>query len=112
MYTGGMPILYLIGLIFYTVTYMVNKFLLINYYQKSRTLTMHIPNFTVKFLKYGLLLHLLSSCFMLTNPGPFVTKDRTDGMGELRDINEELRSNGFSTENKAFSLADRLTYYH
>ena len=88
MYTGGMPILYLIGFIFYTVTYMVNKFLLIYYYQKSRTLTKHIPIFTVRLLKYGLLLHLISSCFMLTNPGAFHTKDRSDGMGELKNLDQ------------------------
>ena len=39
MYSSGMPILYFNGLIFYLVTYCVNKFLLIYYYQKSRTLT-------------------------------------------------------------------------
>jgi hypothetical protein len=32
MYTGGMPILYLVGFIFYLATYTVNKFLLIHYY--------------------------------------------------------------------------------
>lgn len=32
MYSGGMPIMYLIGFVFYIVTYFVNKFLLINYY--------------------------------------------------------------------------------
>jgi hypothetical protein len=32
LYTGGMPILYLIGFIFYSITFIVNKFLLIYYY--------------------------------------------------------------------------------
>jgi hypothetical protein len=47
MYSSGMPILYLIGFVFYLVTFCVNKFLLIYYYQKSRTLTRTIPVFTM-----------------------------------------------------------------
>ena len=116
LYSGGMPILYLIGFIFYTVTYCVNKFLLIHYYQKSRTMTMHIPEFTVYLLKYGLLLHIISSCFMLTNPGPFLTKDRSDGMGELSNIEEQLRLKQIfdGKNNQSFHeiLDARLSFYH
>ena len=43
MYCSGMPILYFIGAVFYTVTYLVNKYLLINFYKKSTTLTRTIP---------------------------------------------------------------------
>ena len=52
---------------------------------------------------------------MLTNPGPFVTKDRSDGMGELRgDIDERLMISGFTGKSNALSerLSVRLTYYH
>jgi len=90
MYSSGMPILYLIGLIFYLVTYCVNKFLLIYYYQKSRTLTRTIPIFTSEYLKYGLLLHLIVSCFILTNSTAFKTKDKNGSMGTLLDVSENL----------------------
>ena len=43
MYCSGMPILYFIGAVFYIVTYLVNKYLLINFYKKSTTLTRTIP---------------------------------------------------------------------
>lgn len=83
MYSSGMPILYFNGFIFYTVTYCVNKFLLINYYQKSRTLTRTIPLFTMEYLKYGILLHLMAACLMLTNKLAFVTKNRDNGVKPL-----------------------------
>lgn len=92
MYSSGMPILYLIGLIFYLVTFCVNKFLLIYYYQKSRTLTRTIPIFTSEYLKYGLLLHLIVSCFILTNPTAFKTKDKNGSMGTLIDVSENLEA--------------------
>ena len=50
MYSSGMPILYFAGAVFYIVTFMVNKFLLINFYQKSRTLTRTIPLFAIDFM--------------------------------------------------------------
>lgn len=74
MYGSGMPIMYLIGAVFYSVTYLINKFLLVNFYQKSRTLTRTIPLFSMEFLKYGLLLHMLNACLMLTNPDIFRTE--------------------------------------
>jgi hypothetical protein len=83
MFSSGMPILYLTGFVFYIVTYSVNKFLLINYYQKSRTLTRTIPLFTMEYLKYGILLHLAAACLMLTNKLAFITKDRSSGVDPL-----------------------------
>jgi hypothetical protein len=80
MYSSGMPILYLNGFVFYIVTYWVNKFLLIYYYQKSRTLTRTIPLFTMEYLKYGLLLHMIMAVFMLTNREPFITKTKNEGV--------------------------------
>ena len=73
MYGSGMPVMYAIGAAFYTITYLVNKLLLIKYYQKSRTLTRTIPLFSMQFLKYGLLLHMFNACFMLTNTEIFAT---------------------------------------
>jgi hypothetical protein len=83
MYSSGMPILYLNGFVFYTVTYWANKVLLIYYYQKSRTLTRTIPLFTMDYLKYGLLLHMLAACLMLTNKIGFKTKDRSNGASPM-----------------------------
>ena len=83
MYSSGMPILYATGFIFYTVTFMVNKFLLINYYQKSRTLTRTIPLFTMEYLKYGIALHMVTACLMLSNKLAFITKDRSNGVDPM-----------------------------
>jgi hypothetical protein len=97
MYSSGMPILYLNGFVFYFVTYWVNKFLLIHYYQKSRTLTRTIPLFTMEFLKYGLLLHMVMACFMLTNKESFVTKTMLEGVTPLFDADrrhEKMIENG------------------
>ena len=50
MYSSGMPIFYVIGAIFYTVTYLVNKYMLIYYFKKSLTLTRTIPLFGIGYL--------------------------------------------------------------
>lgn len=83
MYSSGIPILYLNGFVFYVVTYWANKFLLIYYYQKSRTLTRTIPLFTMEYLKYGLLLHMVMACFMLTNKESFITKTKFEGVSPI-----------------------------
>ena len=90
MYSSGMPILYFIGFIFYLVTYLVNKFLMIYYYQMSRTLTRTIPLFTMKFLKYGIILHMCTACLMLTNKIAFITKDREEGVEAMYNLKEGI----------------------
>ena len=87
LYSSGMPILYLNGFIFYLVTFLCNKFLLIYYYQKSRTLSRTIPLFTMQYLKYGLLLHMLAACLMLTNKMGFVTREPS-GMNKIFDVED------------------------
>ena len=58
LYSSGMPILYFIGAFFYTITYFIEKFLLINFYRRSKTLTRVVPEFSMKTLKYSILFHL------------------------------------------------------
>jgi hypothetical protein len=89
MYSSGMPIMYLNGFIFYLVTYLINKYLLINFYQKSRTLTRSIPIFTVSFLKVGILLHIATASFMLTNKDNFETRSKFTGVRPIVNMHEE-----------------------
>ena len=118
MYSSGMPILYLNGFVFYSVTFLVNKFLLINYYQKSRTLTRTIPLFTMEYLKYGLLLHMIMGCFMLTNNKSFITKTMTEGVTPIFDAearHERLIHEGKMSEEEAErteGLIDRYRFAH
>ena len=66
-----MPIMYFIGFTFYSITYIVNKLLIIKFYKKSTTLTRTIPLASMGFMKNGLLLHMFNACFMLTNSDIF-----------------------------------------
>lgn len=111
MYSGGMPIMYAIGLVFYIVTYCVNKFLLINYYKKSRTLTRTVPLFSMDFLQYGLFLHYVSGFFMLTNPLAFYTKHKTGGQPAMINPHHLLGKLGI-TENKNNKVFVDLFVYH
>jgi len=65
LYSGGMPILYFIGIVLYTFTYLAHKLLILKFYQKSRTLTRTIPIFSMNFFKMGIVLHMLGAVLML-----------------------------------------------
>ena len=71
MYSSGMPVLYIIGSIFFTMTYMIEKFLIINYYKKSQSLKRIVPMVAMKILRLGILLHMFNACMMLSNPDIF-----------------------------------------
>lgn len=72
-YSSGMPVLYMVGALFFGMTYIVNKLVLFKYYQKSLTLNRVVPQYSMQFLSVSLVLHVLFGCFMLTNPGLFET---------------------------------------
>ena len=68
MYGSGMPIMYIIATVFFSLTYIVNKYLILKHYKKSSTLSRTIPLFSMKLLKYGLFIHMVNASLMLTNP--------------------------------------------
>ena len=72
-YSSGMPVLYLVGIIFFIMTYAMNKLLLFKFYQKSLTLNRVVPLKSMEFLSTGIFMHMIIGCFMLTNPDMFRT---------------------------------------
>ena len=75
-FSSGMPILYVIGFIFFFTTFVTNKLALFKYYQKTTTLSRFIPMTAMRFLNYALFFHLLSGMFMMTNPRIFVFQNQ------------------------------------
>jgi cytochrome b subunit of formate dehydrogenase len=72
-YSSGMPVLYVVGVIFYTITFFVSKLLILKFYRKSTNLSKTIPVISTNAMKLGIILHILFGCVMLTNPQPFTT---------------------------------------
>lgn len=70
-YSSGMPILYIVGAMFFGITYIVQKFVLLKFYTKSLTLNRVVPSYSMVFLKLALAFHMIIGCFMLTNPSVF-----------------------------------------
>jgi hypothetical protein len=117
LYSSGMPILYVTGLVFYTATYLINKMLIMNYYQKSRTLTRTIPLFSVEFLQLGLIVHILGAFFMLTDPLAFSTSSEAEGLDmEFNPVEQVSQvEEGLGLEGNSEALGpfyERLKYYH
>ena len=74
-YSSGMPVIYFVGFCYFFITFLVNKIMLMKYYQKTNTLSRVIPNFSVKFLNIAILIHMFFGCIMFTNPEMFEAKD-------------------------------------
>ena len=76
VFSSGMPILYFIGFIFYILTFMVNKLLIMQYYKRTDSiLSREIPQFSVTILYYSIIAKMLMSLVMVTNPSIIETKD-------------------------------------
>lgn len=66
-YSSGMPIIYFVGFMYFFITFIVNKLMLIKFFQKTNALSRVIPNFSVKFLNVAILIHMTFGIVMFTN---------------------------------------------
>jgi hypothetical protein len=46
-YSSGLPVLYIVGSVFFSATYMVNKLMIMKFYQKTLTLNRVVPLFSM-----------------------------------------------------------------
>ena len=109
-YSSGMPVLYLVGSLFFCVTFIVNKALIISFYQKTLTLNRVVPNFSMQFLNISIFIHIIIGCFMLTDPSLFETiSEPGEGMkmpnigimedlGQSQDVENEDIDNNISPD--------------
>ena len=67
MYSSGLPVLYLVAAVFYLILYWVYKCLLLKYYQRTNRFNEQLAIYSIGYIKYGLLFHMLIGAFMYTN---------------------------------------------
>ena len=131
-YSSGMPVLYIVGAIFFGLTYKVNKLVIIKYYQKTLSLNRVVPQYSMQFLTIVLFIHIIVGCFMLTNPSLFKTES-SNGVGfkmpslpvnpgeELREVTgvpESSPIEGIAEEPPSTSqiiigkISERIEFFH
>jgi hypothetical protein len=81
-FSGGLPVLYPIGFIFFIVLYWVYKFLLLKYYARTTKFNEEMPLFSIWYIKAGLIIHGLFTMMMVSNLDllPPVPKNSQDEM--------------------------------
>ena len=67
MYAGGMPLMWVLGCLFFGCSYLVYKWLFVDFHQKTYGFDEEIPLYSVRLMKWALLFHLLMVLFMYTN---------------------------------------------
>ena len=76
MFSTGMPLLYLLAAIFYTVLYWVYKFLLLKFYMCTSRFNEGLPISATSTAKIALLFHVVFGGYMVTNST--ILPDSTD----------------------------------
>lgn len=67
MYSSSMPILYVFGMVYFFITYWIDKVLLFRYYKKPVMFDSYIARKSLSWFKYILLLHCLGFLIMFSN---------------------------------------------
>ena len=107
VFSGGMPILYIIGFIYFLSTYITNKLLILKYYIRTRTMNRSIPFYSIKLLKWGLIIHIIGAAFMLTNPEPFKVEE-TVYLSHFNVVKDISSFKNFNDDTEKHPLLKRL----
>jgi hypothetical protein len=76
IFSSGMPVLYALGCLFFTVTYLVNKLLFFKFYKRTDSiLSREIPTTSVYLMRWAVVLKMLAGIYMLNNPSILETRD-------------------------------------
>lgn len=67
MYSSGIPVLYPIGCLFFIGMYWMCKILLINYFQRSTRFNENLQLWSLSYMKYSVLFHMIIGGIMYTN---------------------------------------------
>jgi hypothetical protein len=69
VYSSGMPILYLIGTLFFTLTYLKEKLLIIKYHKRTESsLSKDVPLYTLSLLRLTVMVKMFIGILMFTDP--------------------------------------------
>ena len=71
MYSSGIPLVYLVLLASLIVTYFTDKWLILNYNKRAKSLTSKSLLMFVNMLKFGIFLHLIVGGLMFMNDNMF-----------------------------------------
>lgn len=74
-FSTSMPVLYLIAFLYYFLTYHVDKYLVINYYSKSKSFNEQIPIKSFNLFKWPILFHLVFSMITFSDGQIFFNAD-------------------------------------
>lgn len=76
VFSSGMPILYALGFIFYLLTYLTNKLLIMKYFKRTDSiLSREIPLTSVNMMRYAIVIKMFAGLYMLNNPSIIHTRD-------------------------------------
>ena len=92
MYSGGMPLLYLVCSILLTIVYMYGKYMLVKYCQRSEDFNESLIISSYKLLKYAFFAHLLMTILMYERCDAFYQlqfpKDHFDDSMRAHDVQQ------------------------
>lgn len=92
MYSSGIPVLYPLGCLFFTGMYWMCKYLFIHYFQRSTRFNHNLQLFSLSYMKYGALFHMIIGCIIYTNSRIFSSQAKEEFIKEFDIVLKRLNN--------------------
>ena len=109
MYSIGMPIMTMFGVIIFYMSYWMDKFLFCNFYRIPPMYTDEMGKMSTKLIGYAVVVHLLMSIWMLGNREIFRSRSLRDDIAAHASI--ELSTGSFLDQMHLFPIEALLCVY-
>jgi hypothetical protein len=110
LYSSGMPLLYLLCFIFFITTYYLDRILLVKLYRSPPHIDLRMSKFFMKFIYWGVIIHLCFSIWIFGNKYILPYTDRTFLDTVSKSIGEYLVQ--FATSSFKAEIVRKLTIPH
>lgn len=71
MFSSGMPVLYLVGFLYYLIFYCIYKVLILKYFQKAATFNQHVAIKATNMIHFAIVWHIIIASLMFSNSSIF-----------------------------------------
>ena len=71
MFSSGMPVLYLVGFLYYLIFYAIYKVLILKYFQKATTFNQHVAIKATNMIHFAIVWHIIIASMMFSNSSIF-----------------------------------------
>jgi len=110
MFSTGLPILFLLAAINFTIMYWFDKYLILRIYKTPVNYDQKPIDFTIRLMRWSFLFHFFIGFYMITCDGILSSDNEYDGVSDFNNLTEDFTGYKFF-ESKRYKSNHSILFF-